>query len=372
MAFFSSRPSPLFSSKNILSPTVLLMGVALLASGCHPTITDPKDPKFIVAEKGTFKITRADLDKETSTYLKQHQMTVEKMGPAKMPALETALLDNMLLKEIFMEKAAAMQLKDVDKEEADTLNKIKGHYPSEAEFEAQLKTAGLPLEELKTRIHENVLIHRVLLAEVVKDVDPTEQEINDFYLQNKQNFVKNARVRASRILVTVDEKATPADKQAKKKAIDKAHDRVAHGEDFAKVAAEVSEDRSSAPNGGDLNFFQRGENEPQFDDVAFKTPVGKVSPVFETPLGYQFIKVTDSQPAGVATVAEARPAIANFLHQAKAEAAERAYAKKLLADKDVVYHLARVELPAPPAPGAANAAAPAPAPTPASTNAPTH
>jgi len=90
-------------------PAALLVGVAFLASGCHPAITDPKDPKFIVAEKGNWKITRADLDAEMGDYLKQHQMTVEQIGPAKMPMFETAMLDNMVLKKIFLEKAARFQ-----------------------------------------------------------------------------------------------------------------------------------------------------------------------------------------------------------------------------------------------------------------------
>jgi parvulin-like peptidyl-prolyl isomerase len=375
MAIFSTRRSHLLLSKNFLSlPAALLVGVAFLASGCHPAITDPKDPKFIVAEKGNWKVTRADLDAEMADYLKQHQMTIEQIGPAKMPMFETAMLDNMVLKKIFLEKAAAMQLKDTDKEEADTLNKLKGRYPTDAEFQTQLQKAGFTLDELKKRIHEDVQIHRVLDAEAFQNTEPTEQEINDFYLKNKQRFVNPQRVRASRVVILVDEKATPADKAAKKKAIDKAHDRVAHGEDFAKVAGEVSEDQYSKPRGGDVNFFQRGENEPQFDEVAFNTKQGAVSAVFETPMGYQFLKVTDIQPAGEVPMAQVLPQITNYLRQTKKAEQEQAYTKKLLADKEIVFHLVRAELPQPPAQPDASAngtppAAPASAP---STNAPAH
>ena len=105
------------------------MGVAFLASGCHPAVTDPKDPKFIVAERGSWKITRADLDAEQASYLKQHELTPDKVEPAKMPAFESAVLDNMLLKSIFLEKAAAMSLKDVDKEEADALARMRSSVP---------------------------------------------------------------------------------------------------------------------------------------------------------------------------------------------------------------------------------------------------
>ena len=371
MAISPTRRSRIFSSRNFFSlPAAFLVGAAFLASGCHPAITDPKDPKFIVAEKGTWKITRADLDAEMADYLKQHQMTAEQIGPAKMPMFETAMLDNMVLKKILLEKAAAMQLKDLDKEEADTLAKLKARTPTEEEFQQQLQKAGFTLDELKRRIHEDVQIHRVLEAEANQNTEPTEQEVNDFYLKNKQRFNNPARVRASRIVILVDEKTTPADKAAKKKAIAKAHDRVAHGEDFAKVAAEVSEDKYSAPRGGDVNFFQRGENEPQFDEVAFNTKQGAVSAVFETPMGYQFLKVTDIQPAGEVPLAQALPVITNYLRQMKKTEQEQSYTKKLLADKDIVFHLVRAELPQQPQPAAPAEAQPASAPASPSTNVP--
>lgn len=371
MALLPIRRSHLVASKNFLSlPAVFFIGVAFLASGCHPAITDPKDPNFIVVEKGNWKITRAELDAEKSDYLKKHQMTAEQIGPAKMPMFETAMLDNMVLKKILLDKAAGMQFKDVDKEEADTLNHLKSRYPTEDEFQKQLQKAGFSsIDELKKRIHEDGLIHRVLEGEAYKNTEATEQEINDFYLKNKQNFSKPARVRASRVVILVNEKTTPADKVAKKKAIDKAHDRVVHGEDFAKVATEVSQDQYSAPRGGDVNFFQRGENEPQFDEVAFNTKKGAISPVFETPMGYQFLKITDVQAEGEIPLAEAAPMIANYLRQMKKGEQEQAYTKNLLADKGIVFHLVRVEIPQPGTP--ANGAPPA-SPAAPSTNAPGH
>ena len=347
--------------KNIL-PLAAFAGLVLATAGCHRAVTDPKDPKFIVAEKGKWQVTRAELDKEVDNFLKQRHATPEQVGPSKMPLLETTILDNMVLEKLIVDRAAALPLKDVDKEEAAALEKIKGHYPSQQELDQQLKTSGLTIDELKKRIHEQVLIRKVLETEAFQNVEPTEQEINDFYLKNKERFNIPPKVRASRILIMVDEKTAPADKAAKKKAIDKAHDRVTHGEDFSKVALEVSQDRYSAPKGGDIGFFQKGENEPQFDDVAFNSKPGTVSPVFETPLGYQFLKVTETQPGGVVPVADARTVITNYLRQGKQGEQAKAYTEKLLAQGGVTYHLVRVD----PTqlggnPGAANAV-PAPAP----------
>jgi peptidyl-prolyl cis-trans isomerase C len=365
MANFPVRRSVFDSSNNFLVlPALLLAGVALLA-GCHPAVTDPNDPKFVVAEKGNWQITRGELDSEVASYLKQHQATPEQVGPAKMPIVQTVMLKNLVLKKLILDKAAALPLKDVDKDEATELDRLKGP-AAEPEFEAQLKTAGLTLDDLKKKIHEKVLISKVLESEAFKNVDPTDQEINDIYLKNKDSFNIPAKIRVSRILVLVDDKTSPADKAAKKKAIDQARDRVVKGEDFSKVAMEVSQDQYSKPKGGDVGFFARGENEPGFDDVAFATKQNVVSPVFLTPLGYQFLKVTAIQPAGVVPVADARGYITSKLRQMKMEEQSQAYAKQLLADPGIVYHLVLVDPPAqvaaPAGPGGPDGAPPATAP----------
>jgi len=354
-----------FSRDFLVLPALLLAGVALLA-GCHPAVTNPHDPKFIVAEKGNWQILRGELDTEVASYLKQHQATAEQVGPSKMPIVETAMLKNMVLKKLIMDKAAALPLKDVDKDEAAQLDAAKQNVPPGQDFDKLLKSAGLTLDDLKKRIHEQVLIRKVLEADAFKNIDPTDQEINDIYTKNKDSFNIPAKIRASRILILVDDKTSPADKAAKKKAIDKARDRIIHGEDFSKVATEVSQDQYSKSKGGDIGFFQRGENpDAGFDDVAFNTKENAISPVFLTPLGYQFLKVTAIQPAGLVPVADARGYISSKLREHNMQEQSQAYAKKLLADSGVTYHLALVDPPAqmapPPSPGPGSAPPSAPA-----------
>jgi len=333
-----------------------LLGLAavLAAAGCHPAVTDPKDPKFIVAEKkGEWQITRSELDTQVDTYLAQHQLSPAQVGPSKMPALESAMLDNMVLKKLVLARAAQLPLTD-GKEEAAMFAQLKGGFPSDVEFQAKLKESGMTEEELKQRVHDEVQIKRVFEADAFKNVDPSEEEVDAFYLAHKDKFVIPTSVRASRILIMVNDQMTPAQKAGAKKAIDQARARVVKGEDFSKVALDVSEDAYSKPRGGDIGVFQKGMNEPEFDDVAFNTKPGVLSPVFLTPMGYQFLKVTEVQPGGPVSVADARANIVNYLKQQKMGDQEAAYTKHLLSDGGVTFHLARVELPDA---GATNAAA---------------
>jgi parvulin-like peptidyl-prolyl isomerase len=369
----SFRPQPAtsgFRPAFSAALAALLVGAALSTSSCHQAVTDPNDPKFIVAEKGDWTITRAQLTDQINAFLKANNKAISDVPPAKMPMLETEMLQNMVLKKLILEQAATLPLKDVDKDEAGILAELKGHFPTEADFDGQLKTAGMTLDELKKQIHENVLIQKTMELEAFHDIQPTDQEIDDFYMKNKDKFDVPDKIRASRVVIMVDQAATPAQKAAKKKEIDKAHARVLKGEDFSKVASEVSEDQYSKPKGGDIGYFQKGENEADFDDVAFATKPGMVSPVFETPMGYEFLKVTDVHPGGDISVAQARDSIAKYLSEAKESQEEKDYTTKLLASSGVKFHLVQVNLPdsptnAAPADASASTNAPAAAPSPA-------
>ncbi len=57
------------------------------------------------------------------------------------------------------------------------------------------------------------------------------------------------------------------------------------------MAKENSEDSESAAKGGDLGYFRPGQLPPVVDKVVFATPVGQLTEILESNLGYSFIKV---------------------------------------------------------------------------------
>jgi peptidyl-prolyl cis-trans isomerase C len=105
-------------------------------------------------------------------------------------------------------------------------------------------------------------------------------------------------VRARHILI----RAPANDEKASKEAEDKIKAvivRLKAGEDFAKVAAEVTEDPSGKTNGGDLGYFTKEQMVPEFADVAFSLDKGKISDPVKTQFGWHVIEVEDkrSKPA---------------------------------------------------------------------------
>ena len=123
----------------------------------------------------------------------------------------------------------------------------------------------------------------------------SEKEINDYY---ETKIVGDMKV--SHILIKVDQSSEDenANKEAKDNAYSKAQEiikKLDEGGDFATLAKENSED-SSKSNGGDIGYFNDGDNEEAFFEASKKLKVGEYTktPV-ETKYGYHIIKLTDKK-----------------------------------------------------------------------------
>lgn len=148
-----------------------------------------------------------------------------------------------------------------------------------------------------------------------------------FYKDNPERFDRKKRVRARHVLVRVDEKA-PADQDAAaKKKIEEVLERVRKGEDFGKIAEQLSEDPSSQKKGGDLGWFGPGIMARPFEDAAFATSKGGLAGPVRTRFGWHAIQVTDVQEPELVSLDKAAPEIARDLLEedlARAAAAKRA------------------------------------------------
>ena len=133
-------------------------------------------------------------------------------------------------------------------------------------------------------------------------------------------------IRASHILIKVDENASPEDTLKAYNRIIALRKRIEGGEDFNTVAKSKngSEDKSVERNGGDLGYFTAFQMVYPFEEAAYNTPVGKVSMPVRTRFGYHIIKVTDKRPArGTMKAAHIMIAVAKDAPQDEVESAQK-------------------------------------------------
>lgn len=123
-----------------------------------------------------------------------------------------------------------------------------------------------------------------------------EEDINKYYEEKAIGDIK-----ASHILIKSDASSSATDdekKKAEEKALEKAKEiikKLDDGEKFEDLAKKYSED-SSASDGGNLGYFNRGEMAAEFEDAAANLKVGEYTkePV-KTKFGYHIILKTDQK-----------------------------------------------------------------------------
>src|SRR3989442_586024 len=134
-----------------------------------------------------------------------------------------------------------------------------------------------------------------------KDFRPQlpDAEVEKYYTDHAKEFETPQQVHAAHVLVPVPQTGgSEAEDSARTKVADVIR-RAKAGEDFARLAAEISEDPGSKSKGGDLGWISKGEMVPAFEAVAFTLRRGEISPEpVRSPFGFHAIKVFESRAAG--------------------------------------------------------------------------
>ncbi|MCF8236921.1 MAG: peptidylprolyl isomerase [Saprospiraceae bacterium] len=151
----------------------------------------------------------------------------------------------------------------------------------------------MKLDTIPSLKNELAGYRKQLASNYLIDKEVTNQLIQEAYTRTQED------VRISHILVKLDANASPEDTIIARKKIMEAQKMLASGKNFLEVCRTFSEDETTASNGGDLGFwtalFPSGFY--SMETAAYQTPVGKVSGVIRTKLGYHLIRVTERRPA---------------------------------------------------------------------------
>src|SRR2546422_2655460 len=184
-----------------------------------------------------------------------------------------------------------------------------------------------------------------------KDFRPQipEAEVEKYYTEHAKEFETPRQVHAAHVLVVVPQTGgREAEDKARAKVADVIR-RAKAGEDFGKLAAELSEDPGTKPKGGDLGWISKGEMVPAFEAVAFTLGRGELTPEpVRTPFGFHAIKVLEVRPGGKKPLKDVAPQIRDRLAAEAADKAARAKADEvkpaLQAAKDFVAEARRLGL----------------------------
>jgi peptidyl-prolyl cis-trans isomerase C len=282
----------------------------------NPAVTNTGAKKDKVAVVNGTVITRSEYDTEMSRFERQMAMSGQAPNPAEVSEMKDRVLDGLIDRELLKQEAKKQGITVDDNEVTQQVAMLKQKFGSEKEFTDTLAKMNLSEADLKSQLRQDLAIKKLIDQQIAAKVTITPEEMKAFYNDHPEFFKAPERVRASHILIKVDPTASDADKAKARERIVAIQERLKKGEDFAAIAKESSECPSGA-NGGDLDYFQRGQMVGPFEDAAFALKPGTTSDIVETQFGYHLIKVTDKKDASTVAYDEIKGKIEEYMKQQK-------------------------------------------------------
>jgi peptidyl-prolyl cis-trans isomerase SurA len=295
-----AHPGRKQGSRTILAAALLAV---MCAGGCKNQTQPGADVWAVVNGK---EIKRDEVDRYYRT-----RVNPEGQEPSQEEALSLKLniLDELINNEILLERAKKLNLAASDGEVEDKFTEFKSPY-TEEELQKQLKERGVTVDDLKNDLRRQLSIQKLLNREVVAKISITEQDIKDFYEQNRAQFnVAEPQYRVAQIVVTPrkdpqirnrknDDAVNEAEARRKTAML---LDKLNSGADFTQLAMDYSEDPQTSTTGGDLGYVPESslsKSDPALKRAVMALKPGQVSPVIALQGSYVILRLIAREAPG--------------------------------------------------------------------------
>jgi peptidyl-prolyl cis-trans isomerase SurA len=308
-----------------------------------PAVANPegKVVEEIVARVNNEIITRSELEhsranaEEDAKQDCQNRCTADQLKQIS-DENRTNALRNLIDQSLLVQRGKDMGL-SVEPEVIKALDQIRqeNKLDSMEALEKAVTASGTNWEDFKANIRNGILTKKVISEEVGSHISNfTNEEIQKYYDEHKQEFIRPEQVALRSIEVNTAGKDEAEVAELKKKA-DTARKRVEDGEDFGEIAKRYS-DGSTAKQGGYLGIYKRGELSKQLEDMVFKMKRNQLTDVMETKQGFLIMQVLEHYEEGEQPLSTVENEIRDKLYTQKMEPALRDYLKTLREQSYVV------------------------------------
>lgn len=253
------------------------------------------------------------------------QQTLSKISDEVLASLKNSITEQLINSTLLYQYAEQQKIKIPADEVNKEIEQIKSSFNSEQDFNNALRRNNLTLNQLKDSLNRQLMIEKVIQNEY-DQIDVSEEEISQYYEENKNYFFQPEKRKISHILLEDREQAEILLNQLADGIID-----------FEKTAKDKSI-CPSAEQGGDLGYIVRGQMVPAFEEAAFSLGIGELSDIVETEYGFHIIKCNDIQEEKQLTLEEAQENIKNILTNQKQNEAINTLITQLRKDATIKIH----------------------------------
>jgi foldase protein PrsA len=262
-----------------------------------------------------YKINQEEIDKYLGSAKVQNPDLFKEENKKDLLKAEAQIIDYIIANKLIEKYAGENKISYTEKEFTDEYAKLQTtSFKTKEEFAKYLTDNSISEDLLKTQLRSQLLANKVY-EKVTAGITVADAEISKYYEDNKSTLFTNPeQIKISHILVQYgDQDPTKKTKEAALEKINMVAQKIKDGETFENMANKYSEDANSNTLSGDIGYFSTGQLVKEFEDVAFKLEVGKVSNVVETQYGFHIILVTDKKASSVKTLDEVKDSIKSYL-----------------------------------------------------------
>lgn len=306
-----------------------LLSCATLVAAAEPgakkeSVPAAVSPAAVQPQGAVARVNGTAIDAVELRRAKKILLRGQAVPPEQDAAVNNEVVEQLVSAELLYQAAAKHEVQGLDKEVDAKVTQGKARFKDDQSFIKAIKDLEMDEKDLREYTRRDLLISHFVDREFASKAVVSDAEIRAFYDKNQDKFKTEETVRASHILIGVDDKASPEDKKKAREKAEKLRKELAGGADFATLA----KDNSTCPSskqGGDLGFFGKGQMVPSFEKAAFALKPAETSPVVETQFGYHIIKLTEIKPAATTDFKDVKAKIEEFLKEQKVDEAIKKY-----------------------------------------------
>lgn len=305
----------------LLLATTLATGTAA-AQAPTPKTTSPNAGKKVIYERVVAVINdsiilRSELDARMIPLLQDVQSISDpKERERRIEKLRVQALDDMVNEELIVQAAEAAKI-DVEASEIQAaIDEIKStNNLTDQQLTEALAAQHYTMANYKQDLRRQIMRLRAVNQLVAPKVNVTDEDIRARYDQMQRRSDAVSAVKLSHMLFKLPERPTEQQLAEAKDRAAKAMQRVNAGEDFAKVAGEVTDDVGTKATGGELGYFQRGSINPEWEPIVFAMEKGDVRGPVSGPQGLHVFQVTEVQKSNLKPYAEMKEQLSRELRR---------------------------------------------------------
>jgi peptidyl-prolyl cis-trans isomerase SurA len=278
-------------------------------------------------------VTLTELEERAGTELRRAD--AQPAGAARDKARARALkaaFDALTAERLFQGQVAALGVEISEPEIDAVIEDVKRRNNlDDARLEEALRAQGLDRASYRKAVKRDLESMRLVQLKIRNKVKVTDEDVKNYWQTHPQEFRAGEELRVRHIFMALPQGADTTEVARVRALAEKALARLKAGEDFGKVAREMSQG-PSAPDGGELGWLRRGTVQPDVEKVAFGLQPGQTSGLVRTRPGIQILQVEERRGGGVRPIEEVKEEVRDRLVNEQGDTYRAQYIAELRKD----------------------------------------